>query len=128
MPIDVRSFLEHYKTQNGVFATRKLKGFRESDISMFLHMQSSLCKERIELEKFLDSLKDSFSPREIERMHTTGYSTINWLVFPFKFMYKSAINLIIKKERVEEGNRKLNTPMSPVESMAMSAYCPPMAV
>jgi hypothetical protein len=68
MPIDVWSILKHYKTQNGVFATRKLKGFRELDISMFLHMQSSVRKERIELEKFLASLKDSFSPREIERM------------------------------------------------------------
>jgi hypothetical protein len=39
MPTKVKVFLEQYKTQNGVFATtRKLKGFRQADICLYLSM------------------------------------------------------------------------------------------
>jgi hypothetical protein len=121
MPIKVIQFLEHHKTQNGVFATRKMKGFHEADISFYLCMQSSVGKECGDLVKFLDHLEETYSPSEIQLMHTTGYPTTGGSVFPFKFMYKS-LPLIAKKEKVAKGNG-LTLPTSSAESMAISAYC-----
>jgi hypothetical protein len=120
MPIKVKRFLDHYKTQNGVYATRKMKGFREADISFYLSMQSSVGKEHSDLVKFLNHLEDLYSPTEITSMHTTGYPTIGWSVFPFKFVYDS-LHVIVKKETVHKGNGS-TLPLSPAESTAISAY------
>lgn len=119
MPRKVKVFLEQYKTQNGVFATtRKLKGFRQADICIYLSMQASVRKERDDLAKLLNHLKDMYSPSEITTMQTTGYPTIGWSVFPFKFLYDSKILLIVKKEKVA----KESGFTIPAESTAISAY------
>lgn len=97
-----------------------MKGFREADISFYLSMQLSVDKERSDLVKFVHHLEDVYSPSEITSMHTTGYPKIGWSVFPFKFMYKSN-GIIVKKEKFAKGNG-LTLPMSPAESMAISAY------
>jgi hypothetical protein len=119
MPMKVKVFLEQYKTQNGVFATtRKLKGFRQADICIYLSMQSSVGKERGDLAKLQNHLNDMYSPSEIATMQTTGYPTIGWSVFPFKFLYDSKILLIVKKEKVaKESGFTVGA-----ESTAISAY------
>jgi hypothetical protein len=83
-------------------------------------MQSSVGKERSDLVKFLNHLEDLYSPMEITLMHTKGYPTIGWSVFPFKFVYDS-LDVIVKKETVPKGNG-LTLPLSPAKSMAISAY------
>jgi hypothetical protein len=81
-------------------------------------MQSSVGKERGDLAKLQNHLNDMYSPSEIATMQTTGYPTIGWSVFPFKFLYDSKILLIVKKEKVaKESGFTVGA-----ESTAISAY------